>query len=463
MSVRRRALTFGGAAVLGHLSQFAWLALGSRTMSGETLGAVLAAQVVYGFLQIVIDNGPGLYGARLAAAGRINAQVRGSIVRVRLELGVVCALLSLAVGAAGGTRSLEAIAPFAAALVLFAALNYWEAYGLGDVRPWSAYVVLRAAVPAVLALVCFAFHRSFPSALAGVAECAVILVVAGAFGLFASGTVRGALSASRSPWRSVSRIGLPVVVGQLGFACGTIALNAAGAATAAAAFAVSVRLVTGLNQLTGTLATALFPHLAASSVRRELDLRGVRLAARALVVLSFGAAAVVMYFPALVTSVLLAHAAGTADTAVIVAVATSCATGFVVLFTLVLLARNGENAFLRVYGSATAVIVVGALGVALSPSPGAAAMAYVFGVGQLAGMSVLALYAGAQIPQATGVVRRTAAAAALLAGLGFVAGAIPAARPAAAVVAAASATAVAAAPVTRRRRLGLPAETISRA
>jgi O-antigen/teichoic acid export membrane protein len=462
MSTRGRAATFGGAALLGHLSQFAWIALGSRTMSSETFGAVLAAQAVYSFLQIVIDNGPGLYGARLAASQRIDAEARGSIVRVRVQLGFICAVAALAVGSAAGARSLEATIPFAVALVLFAALNYWEPYGMGDVRPWSSYVVLRSAAPAGVAFACFALGRSFAPPLAGAAECAVILTIATAFRLSAHRAVRGALTAPRGPWRSVTRIGLPVVIGQLGFACGAVVLNAVGAPRAAAVFAVSIRLVTGINQLTGTLATALFPRLAAQKKDSELDLCGVRMAARALVILSFGASAVLMYRPALVTSLLLAHAGRAAASASILTLATSCATGFVVLFTLVLLARDRENAFLVVYGTATCVILTGAVGVALAPAPSAVAMAYVFGAGQLAGMAVLARHAVLAIPEVATTVRRTAAAGAMLIGLGVVAATVPSARPATAAVAAGCATAVALGRVRRLRRFALAAETATR-
>jgi O-antigen/teichoic acid export membrane protein len=462
MSVRGRAATFGAATVVGHLSQFAWLGLGSRTMSSKTFAAVLAAQVTYGFLQIVIDNGPGLYGARLSASHRIDTGLRGSIVRVRVELGVACALLCVAVGAAGGVLSLRATLPFALALVLFAALNYWEPYGEGDIRPWSTYVVLRAAAPAGLAALCFGLNEAFPVWLAGVAECAVIVIIAGAFRLRTYEGTRAALSAGRGPWRSVTRIGLPVVVGQLGFACGTIVLNATGAAAAAAVFAVAIRLVTGINQLTGTLATALFPQLAAEAADNALNVRGVSIASRILVLLSFAATALLMFEPNLITSMLITHPAAGADAAVIVTVSASCATGFLVLFTLVMVARSGEAVFSRVYGTATAVVVTGAAAVTLSSAPHAAAMACVFCAGQLAGMTILARRAAATLRWAEAIVRRTARAAAMLAALGATAAAIPAARPATAMATVLCAVIAASAGTMRRRRVALGASTASR-
>jgi len=462
MSVRGRAATFGTATLVGHLSQFAWLGFGSRTMSSETFAAVLAAQVTYGFLQIVIDNGPGLYGARLSASQGIGTELRGSIVRVRMELGAVCAALGVVVGASGGVPSLRATLPFALALFLFAALNYWEPYGHGDIRPWSAYVVLRAAAPAGLAVLYFGRHEPFPLWLAGLAECAVIITVAGAFRLRTYEAARAALSAQRGPWKSVTRIGLPVVVGQLGFACGTVVLNATGAAAAAAVFAVGIRLVTGLNQLTGTLATALFPQLAAEARDDDLNVRGVSITSRVLVLLSFSATALLMFEPGLITSMLITHSADTADAAVIVTLSTSCATGFLVLFTLVMLARSGEAVFLRVYGTATAVVVAGSVAVILTPAPRAATMACVFCGGQLAGMTVLARRAGAALRSVEAIVHRTARAAAMLAALGATAAAVPAARPAIATATVLCAVIFALAGTMRRRRIALGASTASR-
>jgi O-antigen/teichoic acid export membrane protein len=461
VSIRRGAATLGGAAILGHVSQFAWLAFGSRTMSSATFGAVLAAQALYGFLQIAIDNGPGFYGARLAASRRIDANTRGSIVRVRLLLALGSAGLALAIGAAAGTRSLEATAPFAVALVLFGALNFWEPYGLGDVRPWSAYVVLRSLAPAGAALVLFLLGHPFPLVLAGIAECCVIVLVSVAFGLSGRAGVFWALSARGGPWRSVTRIGLPVVIGQAGFAAGTILLNATGAATAAAVFAVSIRLVTGINQLTGTFATALFPHLARSDRSEDVEALGVGAAVRALVVLSFGASAVLMFRPMIVTSLFLPHVGGSANAATILTLATSCATGFIVLFTLVLLARNGENAFLGVYCTATSLVIAGGIVVALSPGPRAVMMAFVFVSGQVAGMFVLSRRVVAAIPHARRTVQRAATASVVLAAIGLASATMPALRHPAAIATGLAAMIAATAPVTRRR-LGAPApETAS--
>ena len=119
LSVSRFAVRFGAATALGQLAQVVWLVLGSRTMSRETFGSVLAAQVLYGVLQIVVDNGAAWHGARLAAAGALDDAVRASLVRVRLQLCFPAALVGLAIAAAGGWQLVAPTAPFIVALFLF--------------------------------------------------------------------------------------------------------------------------------------------------------------------------------------------------------------------------------------------------------------------------------------------------------------------------------------------------------
>jgi len=61
-------------------------------------------------------------------------------VRVRLQSPAAGFALLIALGAAGGEWFALAIAPYAFALFLWALFNYWEPYGRGDGRPWSAYL-----------------------------------------------------------------------------------------------------------------------------------------------------------------------------------------------------------------------------------------------------------------------------------------------------------------------------------
>ena len=141
-STRRLVAVLGTATALAQLGQLLWLVAGSRSLPRTTFGAVLAAQALYGVLQIVVDSGAAFHGARLAAAQTLDAPKRASLVRIRLQLAAAAAVVTFAVGLAGGWISLQANAPFAAALVLWALFNYWEPYGLGDARPMSVYLVL---------------------------------------------------------------------------------------------------------------------------------------------------------------------------------------------------------------------------------------------------------------------------------------------------------------------------------
>ena len=92
-------------------------------------------------------------------------------------------MVTLAVGAAGGKTSVAANAPYLAALVLWALFNYWEAYGRGDGRPLSAYLVLRAWGPPLIALLFLLAGSDLPTYAAGIAECVALVVVETAFRL----------------------------------------------------------------------------------------------------------------------------------------------------------------------------------------------------------------------------------------------------------------------------------------
>ena len=219
-SAVRFGAVFGSAILIGQLAQFLWLITGSRAMSTRAFGAVLAAQALYAPCRSSSTPGPTFYGARRAAAGTLDDGTRSSITRLRLQLALASALVALAVGAAGGPRSLSATAPFAVALLLFGALNYWERFGLGDSKPWSAYVVARAAGPALAAGIVVAFGGTLPVYAVGLLECLAIVAVSVGFRLGSWRTARLAFHAERGPWRSVVPISLPGVLAQLGLASG---------------------------------------------------------------------------------------------------------------------------------------------------------------------------------------------------------------------------------------------------
>jgi O-antigen/teichoic acid export membrane protein len=361
------ATAFGSATLLGQLCQLAWLVAASRALTPSAFGSVLAAQTLYGVLQYAADSGSALYGARLVAAGRLDDPQRAAIVRLRLQVAAVGVTIALAVGVVGGRDLLVATAPFGLALVLFAVLTYWERYGAGDSGPWSAYLVLRSAAPAAAAAVALALGRDLPLPAAGAAECVAIILVAVAFRLRPGAALASARSARPGPWRSVVAIGLPSLIWQLGLAFGTVVLGATGAAASAAALAVGIRLLTGLNQLTGVISTALFPRLAGEPKPGSADESTVvGLSVTGIVALAGASIGLLLAMPEQIVGVFLPHVGSEAQTTAILCIGAAPCASYVVLVTMVLVARGGESLFLPIFAFSTALGLLGGVGVVLA-------------------------------------------------------------------------------------------------
>ena len=392
-STRRLFAIFGTATVVAQLGQLLWLTAGSRVMTRSGFGTVLAAQALYGVLQFVVDNGAAFHGARLAAARALDARTRASIVRVRLQLAALAALVMFAIAAVGGARSLTATAPFAAALVLWALFNYWEPYGLGDGRPWSAYLVLRSVGPPACAIPFLIAGGFLPLYVSGIAECVSLLAIAFLFRLHLFRALRSALSAGPGPWRRVLTVGLPSIAWQVGLASGTVLLAATGSAAAAAVLGVGVRLLTGVNQLAAVLVTSLFPALAragtsAAPLRsRQEHRRTIDLAARFVVVLASAALAIFLFREAFFIDAFLHNADVQAGRTAALVLGTAGVAGVSLLTTFVLVARHREGiaAFAFTAGTAVAVIA-GAVVVAGSPADEALWMGAALAAGQLTSM-----------------------------------------------------------------------------
>jgi O-antigen/teichoic acid export membrane protein len=450
-SVARFAAVFGGANLAGLLGQVLWLALGSRAMSPAAFGTVLAAQSLYGLLQYAADNGTAFHGARLAASGALDAEARGAIARVRLELAGFGAVATLVVAAVGGRTFVEAAAPFALALGLFAVLGYWERFGLGDGAPWSAYLVLRSAGPALAAGLFLAAGRDLPVAAAGLVECAAVLAVALAFRLGPAHQLRLGLAGPRTAWREAVGVGLPNLVWQLGLFAGIVLLGASDAAVAAAALAVSVRLLTGVNQLAGVLATSLYPRLAGrSGEERALDDRALARALEAVLALALGANAVLLLVPGPILRLLLGDTSDDAERTAILTLASAGAVCLVLLLTMVLIARRGERIALPAHAAGTGLAVAAGAGVVgLSPGADSVAMAAALVAGQLVGLSLLVARARPTVPELGRRLWAAAGAAWLLAALGVVTAELPGLRAPAAVALAAAAVALLARAVPR--------------
>jgi O-antigen/teichoic acid export membrane protein len=429
----RFAALFGGALVVGHIGQLVWLIAGSRTMPRAAFGSVLAAQALYGVLQYVVDNGSGFHGARLAAAGNLDAAARASIVRLRLQLALPAGALALAIGAVGGRGLFEAMLPFALALPLFALLTHWERFGLGHGGPWSAYLILRGAGPAVAAVLFLAADARLPGFVPGLVECAVIAIVALAFRLRPWRNLLSVRTAAPGPWRSTVEIGLPTMIGQLALAAGTVMLGMFGRASAAAELAVSVRILTGVNQVSGVLATALFPKLARAGAapegHTESPRRAVALIFQVMVALVALLNAALLFRTSLVVGVFLKHPSLDAQRTALMTLGAAGASSYLVLVTLVLIARHGERVFLRIFVLGTAVTLAAAAAVTIAdPETPALWMAAGLAAGQLLGTVLFAARGAELLPHLRRVLWATAAAAAGFAAAGAAAAAAPGAR-----------------------------------
>ncbi|MEA2437859.1 MAG: hypothetical protein QOF65_2415 [Thermoleophilaceae bacterium] len=414
LSVRRSAGLFFVAVSLSHLSQFAWLAAGSRVMSAATFGAVLSAQVLYALLQIVIDNGTAAFGARSAAQGTVSEGELGQVVRLRLTLTLFAVPLGLAIGAASGT--LDATAPYMLALAGFALFNVWQPYGQGDPRPWASYMFGRSVLPAAVAVGFAIAGLSFPSALAGALEVVVLVVIVVATGQRPLRDLRLGLAARGGPWRSTLSIGVPAVLQQASLAVGTLALSISGAPRAAGAFAACVRLLTGLNALNGILATAMFPSLAE---RGGLAVGAPRVttALRLVIALAFAVTAVASGAAHPIAHALLNRSSVATESALVLTTAAGAATGTIVMLTYVLVAAGGERRVLPAY-SVGSVLTLACAALAVATVGGRVdVMAGVLLAGQLVTMGGLVLAAGRLLPDYRASARGAALASLALAGL----------------------------------------------
>ncbi len=440
----RRFAIFGSAVLAGNLGQLTWLMLGSRAMPTDDFGAILAAQALYSVLLLVVDNGSGMHGARLAAAGSLGAGARASLVRLRLQLAFAMAILAVTVGLLGGRQSFLAIGPFVVALVLFAAFGYWERFGLGDSGPWSAYLVLRAFGPAFAAAGCLVASVEFPLVLAGVIECIAILLVAGFFRLRPRVDLVAALSARPGPWRTVVAVGLPAILWQIGLSSGTVLLSTFGAAAAAAALGVAIRLLTGLNQLSATAVTALFPKLAATRGGDSDDAHeehaATVIAARLALAAAAVANAVLLISPSLVLGLFFPEPGETEEQVAIIVLASAVATSYVVSMTLVLIARGREALSLRAILAGTVVVCVGSCAVVLTtPESNAQWMAGAFLIGELVTLLLVCFGLVRLFPSTRRTQLSMASIAATFAAVGALGATVPSARVWLAVVPAAAA------------------------
>ncbi len=415
MSVRRSAAIFGAATVMGHASQLVWLAAGSRAMSPDTFGKVLAAQTLYAVLQILVDIGTATLGARTVARGELDDASLGELVRIRMVLVLGVVPVAVGLGVLGISGSLLATAPFVAALVLFGALNVWMPYGAGDARPWATYMFIRSALPAGVATAFVVAGTSFPAPLAGALECLVLVVVMVIFGQRPLAELRLALAARGGPWRAVLAIGSPPVLAQTSMAAGTFILSGSGRPAAAGVFAACVRLLSGLNAINGIVATAMYPRLAQSGRAATTgDTALVTIALQLIALLAAGVTGVCVLAGEAITSAFIGVSTSQAATALVLTTAAALPLGNIIMFSYQLVARGHERDSLLPFGvGAVATIGSGLVAVAAA-GPRVDLVAAALVGGQLLAQALLALRLVRRSPELRSVAVQSTVIAAIV-------------------------------------------------
>ncbi|MEA2177902.1 MAG: hypothetical protein QOG77_1199, partial [Solirubrobacteraceae bacterium] len=258
MGPARRSLVLVAGTATGQLAQLLWLVASSRAMSGHALGVMLTAQALYLTLQVFVDGGAWLYGARAAASGTVDDVLRGQITSVRLQLAALGAAGSVAFALLAGGALPSAVLPYTLALVLFAVMNTWESFGEGRHGPYIAYLALRSITPGVVAWAVLAVGAEQAVWTPGVAEIGTLLVVALAFRLRPLRALRRALASRRGPWRAIMGVTFCQTASVAMVAVGTLTLSAAGAAAAAGTLAVGIKVMAGSATLIASGALGFF-------------------------------------------------------------------------------------------------------------------------------------------------------------------------------------------------------------
>jgi O-antigen/teichoic acid export membrane protein len=164
------------APALGQVAQLLWLVASSRTMSADAFGTVLGAQALYMALQVLVNAGSWLYGARVAAQDELSDEARARTTRVRLELALLGALGSVAFALVAGGSMALAVLPYTLALLMFALMNTWEPFGSGRRAPYLGYISFRSVTPALIAWALLLAGTTQAVLIPGLAECATIVL-----------------------------------------------------------------------------------------------------------------------------------------------------------------------------------------------------------------------------------------------------------------------------------------------
>lgn len=387
-SLRRSSALFAVAVAGSNLSQVGWLIAGARALPGDRFGTVLTAQALYGVLQIIVDNGTSFLGARRSARGALTAEQRQEIVALRLALAMVCVVAGVAITGVGAGRTLEAFAPFAGALLLFAVLNVWEDYGAGRVLPYTAYLLLRSLTLAVVVSAFAIAGADAPLVIGGLCELGAVAIAMLAFRAVALPGRRWRID--RATLRSTRDIGAPALITQYDFAAPTVIFGVTGHPRAAAVAAVTLRLLSGLQGFNGAVGAAIFPQLARQAKPGPAESRTARRAAAVMVGLSLAGLLVVAVAAPILVSGFLNSSGAREEAAIVLGMGAAGAAALVMHRGFVFVAWEREHELVRAGLAGAVLVTAGAVaGLALGGPGAAVAAAAGFVLGQMVTLGLL--------------------------------------------------------------------------
>lgn len=380
----RQTATFGVAVAVSHAGQFVWISAGARELGIRSFGIVLACQALYGVMQIVVDNGTAMHGARQSAGSTLTGAERDGIVVARLMMAVIGLVVSVGAVALAAPDFLRPLLPYAIALLPFALLNVWEPYGRGAVRAFATYLSLRSLVLAGTVTVCALTPLTFSVEMAGSSELVAILVTGCLFRAWSIPTALGLPPAA--VWRSIRDVGLPSFITQVTLASSTVILAMAGNPRAAAVAGVGARLLTGLQGVSGVVGAGLFPRFA--SGQSKADGRAARIAPVGIVGTCLLALAVTCLAKSTLVRVMLDQNSDGLGDAIVLWVGGAAASGYVMHLTFTLVARHAERGLVR---AGTAGAATAAVSAAVASRYGTDTAALIAGGGFLVGQAATLL------------------------------------------------------------------------
>jgi O-antigen/teichoic acid export membrane protein len=202
----------------------------------------------------------------------------------------------------------------------------------------------------------------------------------------------------------VITIGLPSLAWQVGLGSGTIVLALAGRPVAAGALGVSVRLLAGVNQLSGIVVTALFPKVASRGHSPPVGEEGERLhrfariAVSSVVLLTAFSLAIYLARPSVFIGAFLKHGGERAEMTATLSLSAAGMAGLSLVAAFFLLARHREEISAVAFMVGTVCTVLLTVGLALLGVGDPLWMAGALAAGQVVSAIVLSAWTVRVIP-----------------------------------------------------------------